>query len=367
MGADGKPQRFVTVSGQDAGKLWQLLQVLYLPEYVIGQDILSNFALFERFSVGLQTALKVADFAKQMVENVINPFFKSIVPAGSSNPNQIIFDPSTVLGTSGIGSIQSAQGTVYNILRTYTDTGIWNEMYLEDREDGIHCVLRPNPFTDINGKLIQPNAPLLTPTVLSDTDVISINLSRTDSGVANYFWVRSPISDMNSDGVLQEQWGMQASTRDTVILDTYLNSAVQYYGIRPMIVETETGGEDVQTFNSGRPKAEQIVRDNSMVNWINSRREIMLLQNKDNVLFESGTIRCRANEDIRPGTYIKLVRGGFSALYYVHAVDNDYIPFQGVFQTLSVDRGTGFIERIKREGGVNSPYLQELTGAANGA
>jgi hypothetical protein len=77
-------------------------------------------------------------------------------------------------------------------------------------------------------------------------------------------------------------------------------------------------------------------------------------------------MRVRANEAIVPGSYIQLVRGGFSALYYVTQVDTDLIPFTGAFQTLHVERGTGFVNRISA-GGVASPYIAELATAANGA
>lgn len=368
MGQDGRPQRAVIISGQDYGKIWQILQIKYLPQYVVGADVISGFSLFERFGVGFQTVMSGSDFVTQVVQKIVNPFLQGLMPANTPNPSQISIDSSFFpSGTSAVPMIQQAEGTFYNILQTYCDVGVWNELYLEDREDGVYCVYRPNPFVDINGALIQPTAPPLTPINLYDQDVISLNVSRSDANVANYYWVRSPLFEMVSDGVVRQQWGLQASTRDTVVQDTYLNCADQYYGLRVMEVDTQMGGDDLTTANSGQPNAQQIVRDTSTVNWISSRREIMLLQNRDNVLFESGMIRARANEEIRPGNYVNLIRGSFQASYYVTQIDTDYVAFQGVFASLQVERGTGFIERLKREGGANSPYLAELTGAVNGA
>jgi hypothetical protein len=102
-----------------------------------------------------------------------------------------------------------------------------------------------------------------------------------------------------------------------------------------------------------------------MFTWIQGRREALLAANKDNAMLESGTMRIRANEAITPGNYVQLVRGGFRALYYVTGVDTDIVPFQGAFQTLHFERGTGFAERISA-GGVQSPYLAEMASAANG-
>jgi len=88
MGSDGKPQRTVTVSGHDYGKLWQMLQILYLPGYVIGEDILSNFKLFERFGGTLST-LTAADFVAQIIQTIVNPYLLALMPANTPNPTSI--------------------------------------------------------------------------------------------------------------------------------------------------------------------------------------------------------------------------------------------------------------------------------------
>ena len=69
------------------------------------------------------------------------------------------------------------------------------------------------------------------------------------------------------------------------------------------------------------------------------------------------------NPKIRAGTYIRLKRGAFSALYYVVQVDHSYVPFNGFVSTLTVERGTGFVERIKMESGKQSPWIAERTRA----
>src|SRR3546814_14030095 len=86
----------------------------------------------------------------------------------------------------------------------------------------------------------------------------------------------------------------------------------------------------------------------------------MVEQNKDNVLLERGTFRIRGNENIRAGMFVRLRRGGFSAEYYVVTVEHEYVPFSGFFSTLTVERGMGFVERAKRGGGADSPYLADM-------
>lgn len=359
MGADGRPQRAVTINGQDYGKLWQMLQILYLPGYVIGEDILSSFKLFERFGVGLENGMSAAEFVTQVVQKILNPYLTNLMPTNSPNPTSVQLDVSVTHGTTSVTGPQNQEGAIYDLLRSYSDVGVWNELYLDDREDGVYCVYRPVPALDISGNLIQSDAPKPTYVDLPDTDVISLNVSRSDANIANYYWVRAPRFELASD-IYRQQFAIQGADKDTVLLDTYANSATQLYGNRLMYADTQQGGDEVTTFSSGLPAAAQSSRDTSMANWINDRRNIMVQQNKDNVLFESGMIRVRGNEAIKAGVYVTLRRGQFKATYYVVQVDHDYIPFQGFFSTLTVERGTGFIERVKRGGGPDSPYLAEL-------
>ncbi|WP_433704426.1 hypothetical protein [Paraburkholderia sacchari] len=362
---DGRPQRSVTISGQDYGKLWQIMQILLMPGLVIGQDYLSAFKLFVRFGVGFQTALKASDFVQQVINKIVNPFLKSLMPANTLNPAVIKTDISVANGVVDVGGAQSQQGTIYNLLSYFGDVGVFNELYLEDREDGVYCVYRPNPFKDINGNVIQPDAPNPTPVDIDASDVIALNVSRSDENVSNYYWLRSAKFELVDD-ITRRLFALQSADEPSVDLSKYANSAEQFYGERVMLSETQMGGNDVTTFNSGQPANIQATRGASMAEWITNRREILVRQNKDNVLLESGTARIRANENIKPGSYVRIVRGTFSAVYYVPEVELNFIPYQGLFQTLKLERGTGFIERVKAGAGVQSPYLAEKAGLANG-
>ncbi|CAB5280123.1 hypothetical protein IST455A_01006 [Burkholderia multivorans] len=160
MDSDGKPHRTVTITGLDYGGVLQRLQVRFLPGYESGKDLLTGFKLFELFGVGYQTTLKVNDFATQMFDKVVNPYLTSML-AGlsqreSAQPSTYSPIPTSikveanVRGTSAITQIQTAEGNISSLLRRWTDTGLWNEGYIEDREDGVYYVLRPNPFLGID-------------------------------------------------------------------------------------------------------------------------------------------------------------------------------------------------------------------------
>ena len=364
MGANGQPSRSVILTGQDYGKLWQQMRIVYWTGYVLGQDTLSNFKLFERFGVGFQTSMKAGDMVKEFVEKIANPYLKKLMPENTPNPTEIKVDTDQLVkhGTTSVTGAQNQEGTIYEILRTYGDVGVWNELFLEDREDGVYCVYRANPYKTVNGDKIQSEYPDVAVTDLPDSDVLALNLSRGDEDVANFYWVRSPRFELVDD-VYRKQYAAAAGDKKTVNLEEYENAASKLYGTRLMDASTQQGGDDVSSFNSGEDKTTAASRSTSQVNWIDDRRRIMVEQNKDNVVLEQGVMRVRGNEKIRAGTYVKLRRGSFTAEYYVSQVSHEYIPFQGFFSTLLVERGMGFVERSKREGGPDSPYFSEMIGS----
>lgn len=80
----------------------------------------------------------------------------------------------------------------------------------------------------------------------------------------------------------------------------------------------------------------------------------MIGMNKDNVVFESGTIRLRGNEAIKAGMVLNIQRGRLTSQYYAHRVDHEFVPYQGFFTTVTVDRGTGYIDRAQEK---ESPFF----------
>src|SRR3546814_13967639 len=86
MSADGRPQRMVVITGQDFGKLWQQMQIVFLPFYVVGEGYLTNFKLFERFGVGFRVSMTSAEFITEMIQKVVNPYVAGLMPSNVPNP-----------------------------------------------------------------------------------------------------------------------------------------------------------------------------------------------------------------------------------------------------------------------------------------
>jgi len=371
IGNDGKPQRTVTISGQDYGKIWQMIQIFYGPNYIIGEDILSTFKLLDRFGGGFANAISNKDFVTLAVDKIINPFLKRLLPEGSGFPLITVHTDNVVEGATGITGIQTQEGSIYQLLKNYMDIGAFNELFLADDDFGVRCIYRQNPVLTANGNAMFPlitSNPLLNPVVddasvlacveILDEEVLAMNVSRTDANVANYYWVNGPLG-LNTD-VYARQYGFSSAEQASINQSEYPNSYAHLYGTRMMNLTTTLGGAAIKNVKSGVTETEHEARDVTLADWMRNRREFLVAQNKDNSILESGTLRVMGNERVRAGNYIRVIRGNFAAMYYVDGVTHQILPFRGVYTTLTVSRGTGFVERIKLNGGTASPYLAEL-------
>lgn len=356
MGNNGAPQRAVVISGQDYGKVWQIIQINYFAGYLVGQSLISDFKLFEQFGIGYDTTLAPEKFLEQVVYKVINPYLDKMLPDSSALPRNIQVDSWVKGGTISPG-IQTQEGTIYELLRQYGDVGPWNELFVEDRDDGVYCVYRPNPYMDVTtGEKIQSDAPDPTYVDVDHVDIMGISVSRSDANVSNFYWVESPRFNLITDSYRRQ--ATAAASDPTVVLKDYPNSDAKLYGNRVMRVATQQGGSDMKTHNTGGRAADVQALEKSAAGWIDGRRRVLVESNRDNVVMESGSIRMRGREDVKPGRYLRIKRGEFEAVYYVVQVEHEFVPFVGFFSTVQVSRGTGFVRRITSGG---SPYLSELS------
>jgi hypothetical protein len=377
VGPDGAPVRNVVINGQDYGKLWQMIQIFYGPNYIIGEDILSSYKLLEKFGAGYSNALTNKEFVQIAFDKLINPFLATLLPSGCGFPSVTVNTDNVVEGVTGIAGIQSQEGSVYNLLRTYMDIGAFNELFITEDSDGVYCIYRQNPALGLDGNPLEPTVTLspyagtlavdatrLVLIDIPDSDIISLNVQRSDQGVANYYWVQPDGWNLNTDS-LTRQMGYSADDRASVDLSDYANSAKTLYGMRLMEVPSTLGAATISNTKSGLAMADHTTRNLALDEWQRGRREFLVAQNKDNSLLESGTLRIMGNEKIRAGNYIRIKRGSFSAIYYVVAVSHQILPYRAIYTTLTLERGLGFSNRVKSTGGVSSPYLNELVGVGS--
>lgn len=368
MSPDGKPQRNVLISGQDYGKIWQTYQLLYLQAYDGAAPYLTAFNLFEKFGVEAKGVMKAADFVRQMVDLVLNKYLSGVVPERSRMPRKILTDKYITVKRGSINnSFQSREGSLYDVVKDYADVGIWNELFLQDLEDGVHVVYRAVPAMHIskpsNGRsLIQDDAVEPQYGDIPDGWISQINVERSDETVANFYWVNNSRYDLIDDIYRK----LFAISGDKVTANNYPNASPEFYGVRPMYAETKQAGDNVKSGTGGNPQQPHDARSAEVEAWIDYRRRMMLEINKDNVVLERGSMtvkggpmRRNGTEALKAGDYIKVMMGATEFTAYVTQITDDFMPNRIYTTNITFERSLGFVERAAKEGGRQSPWLAE--------
>lgn len=357
MGQDGRPSRKVVISGQDSGKLLQIYLIYYLNNMALGEAYLSQFNFLQKFGTEFGKQQEVGTFFSDIVTKVLNPFMLDVVGAAQDDAlrHGFVVD-SRINGAISPFILSSFQDvSLYQMLKSLCDVGAFNEMYVEDRQTEVALVLRPVPFSDTKGVAIQPD-PLVKSAKVKESDIQSLTVSRTDSHVGNWFWVQNNRWMMVND--IQNQLFAQSTNAQSVDKRTYPNCAASKYGFRNMHEAVSLGPPTQLVSDTANGDASSVKGDNvTMQAWLDNRRTILGDMNKDNAVFEFGTMRIRGDEGVMAGMILTVDRAdGRVDQYYAVGVDHDFVPFQGFFTTIQFERGTGFISRAKKE---DAPYSSE--------
>lgn len=363
---DGRPRRSVIITGHDYGKIWQILQIFYMPNVPATGNLITTFPFYARFGLTFNIQ-PVQEFVEQIIDKIINPYIVNMGDIGghadTSPLIQIEKDIQVLNGkVSPYGIASWGGGSVYDLLAQFSDMQGWNELFVEDREDAPYIVFRPNPFKTADSKdFIQDINLDLQPAIIDVEldEVIAADVGRTDEDVANYFWVEAPRFMLNYDETMRAFAYYGAP--ETFFVQDYGNVDPRLYGTRKMQLQTDLGGDNETSNGNGTPDdGERQKSRDAYIGWMNERRITLIQQNKDNVVFEDGGFHLRGNEAIRPGTYMRLNHGNMQSLYYAVAVSHDYRPFSSYTTNVQVERGTGFVDRVQQESGAASPYWGEI-------
>lgn len=363
MQSDGKPIRAVVIEATCIiGKVLQLVEIFHKKDYLLGTALLSQFPLFELEQTFAQ--MTAGEFVKEVV-SIANAWLAGLSQkAGFDTPLKIRVDASLVTkGKVGPYSIQPYQGNLWTFLTNWCDLA-WNELLLDDREDGPWLVYRPKPYRGLDGKptSLDPAMQDFRPqeVEIGIDQVSNMDVSRSDANVANYYNVGAPQAEMLARDLLDVFYLQNGST---FLADQFPNSAFSIYGLKKL--QTTSGqlsDEYIQHPDElvGDAKAEV---GEFMGDWIAYRREELKRQNVDDVVWEEGSMTLRGLETLRPGMVLVLNRGAILARYYLAATTQEFKAFQSYTTSVQVKRGTGFVERLKLEG---SPYIGEGRGGVYG-
>ncbi len=342
MDTDG-PARQIIVQGQDMGMLWNIHGVWTETALQMNVDLLQQFQL-QAFLGIIPNQMGVSDFITAVMTKGINARIADMSAFESHQFPQFSADTSVTQGQvlpQVMGSIQG--GSFWSILERFADRP-WNELWTDDSDtDGPTVVFRPTPYKDISGNWI---GGAISPGLIdiSDTDIISVSPGRSHKSVANFFWV-PPDAGMVWTGNLTTAASLGAALQLEL---TGQNNNASLYGFRKMEVRSALAPNTLTTYPPDLPPDQQQGASINLNDWYQARAALLQAMNKDNVLFENGTIEMRGDETIRCGRYVRVQRNQFFWKAYATEVSHDISPFGSWTTSIAFERGDGFIQRNKQ-------------------
>lgn len=363
MGADGKPRRYVVISGRDFGVIFNHIRVLKFQAYVDAINLLTGFNFWAMTGIQCRP-YRPQEWIAEVLTRVINPHLNTLFQSagGPTQPQQIVPAVTVTEGTVWPNK-DYPDGTIWEILSKHADLN-WNELFVRDTQDTIELVHRPIPWRSAKdgtwipqgGQTVAlPDSEIIDVAI---DEVVSLIANRSDMHVANLYWVDSVEGSLIGSTPILYSHAEQIAHADTIYLNNaqlYPNANPALYGVRPMQVPLDMVYDGSATAPVNLPAAQQQQAAISMVDWIHKKRMQLIELNKDNVVFEDGNMVLRGNENIRPGRYVKLTRHKLLAWYYAFSVVHQYQPYQRYTTTVQFVRGTGFLERSRSA----TPYLDE--------
>jgi hypothetical protein len=366
MGEDGTPSRMVTLAGDDYGCIGEIAQLTLLAGGGYGQDLLPILWPAD-FGMGDFTYLSAPAYIWVFVDKLMNDLLKKM-QAASPAVKLLKYDPSVTKGEVYISRMTETEGTAWKMMFDQADTP-WNELYVEDREDGPWVVYRPTPWKDRDGKFITntgqtinagkiakvaPDADASTP-VPEFRMVRSATYQRTDAQVKNVYWVTTRASFISEQAklglALAQQWPDVHRLNDP-------NCAGDRYGPRILTLETTQvpAGATAQA-TTGRGEASS--NANSLEEWAALRRQWLIAANTDNVLRDQGSLVVRGNEKLKIGAYYQIQRGQLVCDHYITEVSHTFVPGHEFFTQVQFIRSTNYDQRDKLAKKGQSPFWAE--------
>ena len=350
----GRPQRTVTVEGQDSGKLWLINRIYFSAALVIDAPYLSQFKL--QVALGITpSVMSVSDFVTTITEKVMNVKAAALAAASDQIIKPFVVDSTVTLGKMIPEMVENIDAVpVWSLIDQFADRP-WNELFIQDQEDGPHVVFRPVPYKDISGNLIDPLASDPGAVLVDISDVVALDVMRSDARIANFFWVPPGASIIDTNGGLAV-----ASLRLGEPLDfNYANNSPALYGVRQMIARSNLIPNNLGAAVNMLPPSQRQAGIDGTVLWFEARARLLKLMNRDNGVFEEGSATIKGSELLVPGKYLRVLRGSLVADYYMEQVAHTFTPLQTWTTGVTLARGTGFLARAQQS---SPPYLAEGRG-----
>ena len=352
MSNDGTPQRSVIIAGQDMGKLFQVNHIYFELSVLTEKPYLLTFHL--QTATGIDVGpLPVNDYMHQVVEKVINPKVLEMGVFADTQIKPFIVDAAVPDGVVLPFLVQNVDLVpVWQLIEMFADRP-WNEAFVRDAEDGPHFVFRPAPYKDLEtGKYIMNGATDPGSVAITDLDIVTTSMERSDHRVANFFWVPPSFNTLLSNGSLEA-----FSLMDGWPLDfKYDNNAPEIFGVRKMTAQTNLIEGDTKPVNM-LPTDRQGEALSGLQQWFFKRSRDLMAMNRDNSVFEEGGMVLKGDEKLAIGKYLRLTRGSLTSESYITQIAHQITPLTLWTTSVRLIRGTNFYVRNKIRN--QSPYWME--------
>jgi len=353
MSQDGTPQRTVTIQGQDSGKFWMIHQVIYEIAYLQEIPFLDLFRMQAASGVDV-SFMPVSDFITQITERIINDKVRRLAAFSSQQVKPFRVQATVREGIASATTAASVQGPIWQIAEIFADRP-WNELFIEDEEEGPLVRFRPTPYRSLAGEFVMPGATDPGSVELDGSAVVALKLRRGDRQLANFFWVPPGGSMLDTSAVAN----VATLQRGDLLDQQHGNNHPALYGVRRMQQATRLLPDGLAGLPSRAPtEAGRQQGGQSVVLWHEKRAAELKAMNRDNAVFEDGGATLRGSEDIKVGRYLRLTRGDLTSEAYMTRVGHNISPLQGWTTQVTLERGTGFVERTKR---ASTAYFSETS------
>lgn len=351
VGEDNRPRRVVILSGHDFGKLLEIHQVFWELTIVKERPMLTAFGL--QAALGLKVEMVgVSQFVQTFVDKVANAKIADLEMFSRQVVKRFVAETSVEQGQiipSRVGEVMDT--TYWGLVSAFADRP-WNELFIRDEEDGPHVIFREVPYRGLDGKYIMPTAADPGTVDLDIAEVVQLDVGRSDSRVANFFWTPPGSSSLDSSG-----YAVVGSLVSGSALDfRHGNNLPELYGERKMQVMTALQPDVLTDLPTRLQPIDQQAAAGTYVPWYRTRARQLQQLNRDNSVLEDGGIVAMGREDYTIGRYLRLTRGDLVSEFYVTGVTHTMQPLNVWTTSLQVERGTGFLTRLRVS---DSPYLAE--------
>lgn len=350
-GEKGEPKRAVIVTGQDMGKLWQIHQLL--PETIYASN---SSAYIDTYRLQAATRIEVAylpvsEFMRQLTEIVMNEKVLQLSAFANAYVPPFRIRATVVEGIVSCSLVAPFTGPFWKLAELVADRP-WNELWIEDTEEGPDVIFRPSPYKDLyGGAMLLPGAEDPGTIYRDERDIVSWDVKRSDYRVANFFWC-PPGSAMLDTSVQANVASKQNADLQSY---DYPNSAKDLFGQRKMTAETRllpNEATDTPIRFNGQAR---IAEGQKLIDWHLKKAIELKLMNRDNVAFEEVSAVMRGHEDFKVGRYLQTLRGTILSEAYITRVTQIFRPLRLFETALTLERGSGFLQRDAAA----RPYWQE--------